>query len=177
MKTTNKILFSLIFGFTSLLMLNSCTDDPITNSVQTPGSLTVSATTSSYKGHYAPDHVLAIWVESSAGTFVKSLQVNAASRKQYLTNWYKATSSGNTTDAITGATLSSHGTRNCTWNGKDKSGNEVGDGIYKLCVEFTEDNGTGKFESFTFNKGTVVDTQTPAAKSGISVGTLKWTPN
>lgn len=177
MKATNKNLFLLILGFIFLLIFPSCTEDPITNSVKTPGSLVLTATTSTYNGQYAPSHVLAIWIESSTGTFVKSLQVNAASRKQYLTNWYKSTSSGNTTDAITGATLSKHGTSNCTWNGKDKSGNDVGDGIYKLCIEFTENNGTGKFVSFTFNKGTVVDTQTPAAKSGISIGTLKWTPN
>jgi len=172
--------FSILLALASILFFNSaCTsgNDPIDNSVKTPGSLSVTATTSTYSGDYAPSHVLAIWVESSSGTFVKTLMVYAASRKQHLSDWLSATKSGNTTDAITGATLNSHGKRNCTWNGKNASGNEVGDGAYRVCVEYTESNSGSKIARFPFTKGTAADSQTPASASGVSNVSLKWTPN
>lgn len=177
---TQKRNFFILLTAVCMLFINSaCTpaNDPIDNLVKTSGSLSVTATTSTYNGNYAPSHVLAIWVESSSGTFVKSLMVYAASRKEHLSDWLSATKSGNTTDAITGATLNSHGTRNCTWNGKDASGNEVGDGTYKVCVEYTESNSGSKLAKFAFTKGTATDSQTPASASGVSNVTLKWTPN
>lgn len=158
------------------LFLTSCTEDPINSATKTAGTLAVSTTTSSYNGNYAPTHVLAIWVESSTGTFVKTLVCKAAARKQYLSNWYNATSSGNCMDALTGATINNHGSVSCSWNGTDASGAVVGDGTYKVCMEFTEDNGTGKFASFTFTKGTAADTQSPSAKNNFSNVSLKWTP-
>ena len=173
-----KSLFSIVFLALISFVYTSCTssNDPINNSVKTSGALSVSATTSTYNGSYAPQHVLAIWVESSSGTFVKSLLVNAAARKQYLTNWYDATSSGNSTDAVTGATLRSHGSRTCSWDGTDVSGNVVGDGTYNVCMELTQNNGTGKFASFTFTKGTASDSQTSLSKTNFSNVSLAWTP-
>lgn len=175
---TKKLFFSIFALLSALFLFNACsTNDPdINNTVKTSGNLTVKLTTSTYKGEYSPQHVLAIWVESNGGTFVKSLKVGAAERKQYLTNWLKATSSGNTTDAVTGATLRSHATHNLTWDGTDTSGAIVGDGTYKVCVEYTEDNRTGKYTTFTFAKGTSADSQSPAAASGVSDVLLTWTP-
>lgn len=157
---------------------NPGTNDPGTSSTspKTAGSLAVSLTTSSYKGDYAPKHVVAVWITNNSGTFVKTLLLNAAARKQHLTNWMSATSTGNTTDAVTSATLSSHGVRTCTWNGTDVSGNVVADGTYKLCMEFTESNGTGKFASFAFDKDGSAHQLTPAATSNFSDISIKWTP-
>jgi len=146
-------------------------------SANTPGTLAVTIATSTYNGPYAPKHVLAIWVANNAGTFVKSLMVYAAARKPDLTNWLSATSVGNTTDAITGATLSSHGTRSCTWNGTNVSGTVVANGAYQLCVEYTESNGTGKLATFTFTKGTTATTVAASTLSGVSLSVLNWTPN
>jgi len=160
----------------TVFVLSACsTDDPIDSAVKTDGSLSVSVTTTTYNGKYTPRHVLAIWVESSAGTYVKTLLANAAARKQYLTNWLSS-SSGNTTDAVTGATLNSHGTRTCTWDGTNVSGTTVGDGDYKVCMEFTENDGTGKYATFTFTKGTNNDTQSTASKSNFTDVNLQWTP-
>jgi len=163
---------------TTLISLSACstTEDPIDNAVKTDGSLTVKATTSSYQGEYAPSHVVAIWVESSSGTFVKTLLAKAAVRKQYLTNWTKS-SGGNTTDAVTGATVNNHTSYTVTWNGKNASGTTVGDGTYNVCVEFTESNGTGKYATFSFTKGIAADSQSPAAKSNVSNVTMTWTPS
>jgi hypothetical protein len=177
MLTSKKIIISLSL---ITLLASACTtsaNDPvINNSVKTPGSLSVSATTTTYNGTFAPRHVLAIWVESSSGTFVKTLLEDGRQRQYYLSNWYNATTSGSTIDAITDATLSSHGTKTCTWNGKDVGENVVGDGSYQICMEFTEHDGTGKFARFTFTKGTTASTLTPAGQSNFSAVSLKWTP-
>ena len=175
-----KLIPALAFVILSAgIFITSCTStvDPINSAVKTPGSLAVSTTTTTYNGKYTPRHVLAIWIESSTGTFVKTLMVKAQARKQYLTNWLSSTSSGNSTDAITGATLNSHGARSCIWDGTDASGNVVGDGTYKVCMELTENDGTGKFSSFTFTKGTTTDTQAPADKTSFTNVSIVWTPN
>ncbi|MBN2766893.1 MAG: DUF2271 domain-containing protein [Bacteroidia bacterium] len=169
-----KIFFALLVAFT----FTACTtNDPIIdNQVKTDGALTVQLTTSTYNGEYSPEHVLAIWIESNNGTFVKSLKVGAAERKKYLTNWLGSTSSGNTTDAVTSATLRNHVTHNLNWDGTDVKGAVVGDGSYKLCVEFTEDDRTGKYTTFAFTKGVEKDQQTPSAVSGVSNVQITWTP-
>ena len=162
-----------------ILMLSACTaanDPTINNSVKTSGTLAVSTATTSYSGQYAPRHVLAIWVESNSGTFVKTLRINGNQYRTWLSSWYNSTSTGSTTDATTGATLTSHGTLTCSWNGKDVNENVVGDGSYKVCMEFTESDATGKFAYFNFTKGTTADTQTPAAQSNFSSVSIKWTP-
>lgn len=164
-------------SFTFFMMACSSNDPVINNSVKTSGKLSVSVTASAYKGKYTPRHVMAVWVESTSGTFVKTLVAKAAERREYLTNWLKATSSGNTTDALTGATLNSYSAMSCSWDGTNVSGSVVGDGAYNLRVEYTEDNSTGKIASFPFTKGATVDVQTPAAASGVTVGELTWTPN
>ena len=176
-----KAFFTLIAFLGFSFFFNACTtttNDPIiNNAVKTPGALGIQFTTSTYKGEYAPDHVLAVWIESNSGTFVKSLLVKASERKQHLTNWLKSTSSGNTTDAVTGATLSSHGLINCNWNGTNTSSAVVGDGSYKLCVEYTESSsGSSKFASFTFDKATAASSSTPSGTAGISGITITWTP-
>jgi len=179
MNKKNKLKVSLLLIATlSFLVFSACTstNDPVNNTVKTTGTLTASVTTTTYNGNYAPRHVLAIWIESSTGTFVKSLKVYGSARRQYLTNW-NSNSSSNTTDAVTGATLNSHQKHSLSWNGTDKSGNVVGDGTYKLCVEYTENDGTGKMATFSFTKGTATDAQTPGNSSGVTGVSLNWSPN
>ena len=177
LKNNRLLLFlGIILIATACSKSSSTNNDPaIDNSVKTAGTLTVSTLTSTAGGGYAPNNVVAIWVESNSGTFVKSLLVYAATRKYDLTNW-TSNSSSNTTDAITGATQSSHAVRTCTWNGTNTSGTVVGDGVYKVCMELTDKNGTGNFSSFTFTKGTTASTQTPSNVSSFSNISIAWTP-
>lgn len=170
-------ILSLVFIFIGCNSSNTEPDPIINNTIKTIGKLDANLLTSTYKGKYAPKHVLAIWVESSSGTFVKSLVLNASTRKKYLTNWLDATSSGNTTDAVVGATLKNHAETSCTWDGTDINGKLVGDGSYNLKVEFTEENSKGKIASFPFAKGTSTDSQTQNTVSNITVNSLSWTPN
>lgn len=180
-----KKIFILLLLVVSLIFIdcgnnNSASDittDPIiNNTTKTSGTLSVSTLTSSAGGKYAPKNIVAIWVESSSGTYVKTLLAYANTYKRYLTNW--SSSSGyNTTDAVTGATVNSHTTRSCSWNGKDYNGNVVGDGTYKVCMELTDKDGTGNYHEFTFTKGTSSATLSPSNVSSFSNISIKWTPN
>lgn len=147
-------------------------------SAQTNGTLAVSVTTSSTGGNYAPRNVLAIWVEDSSGKFVKTLLAYAATRKTHLNTWEASTTAAgsvyNVTDAITGATQSSHGTRTCTWNGKDYNGNVVADGNYNLRMELTDKNATGNTALYTFTKGPANQTLSPANVASFSSVSIKW---
>jgi len=144
-------------------------------SAQTTGKLDVSVTTSATGGNYAPRNIVAIWIEDESGNFVKTLLAYAEKRIQHLNTWEKATSAKgsmyNRTDAITGATQSSHGTRTCSWNGTDYNKNLVADGKYYVCMELTDKNATGNFSKFEFTKGAgnSVSPQNVASFSSVSI--------
>jgi len=145
-------------------------------SANSTGTLTVSVLTVAPGGGYAPRNVVAIWIETNAGVFVKSMLVYANARKRDLSNWYSNTSSGSlpgsTLDAITGATQSSNTTRTCTWNGKDVSENVVIDGTYKVCMNIAD--GNTAFTSYTFTKGPAAMTLTPPNVTGFSNISISW---
>ena len=122
-------------------------------------------------GGYAPKNVVAIWIETNAGVFVKSLLVYANARKVDLTTWYP-NSAGNVVNAVTGATQSSNTTRTCTWNGTDVSGAVVLDGTYKVCMNIAD--GKTAAASFPFTKGTTAVTLTPANVTGFSNISISW---
>ena len=54
-------------------------------SAQTNGTLSVSVTTSSTGGNYAPRNIVAIWIEDSSGKLVKTLLAYAKEWKV----WHK----------------------------------------------------------------------------------------
>lgn len=117
----------------------------------TPGTVNFSVTTLSNNTGYSPKHVLAIWIEDSEGNFVKTLKVRADKRKQYLYTWNEK-SSGNTTDAVTGATLSSHTSHAVSWDCTNTSGATVNDGIYKVYIEYTPEHAQGPIASVELTK-------------------------
>lgn len=147
---------------------------------QTPGTLTVTATTSSAGGNYAPKNIVAMWIEDDQGNWVKTLLAYAATRKTHLNTWEAATTAAgspfNTVDAITGATKTTHGTRTCTWNGTDVNGTVVADGNYKVWMELTDKNGTGNFSSFSFTKDTHTVNLTPLNVPSFSSISIVWEP-
>ncbi len=124
---------------------------------QTDGTVTFSVRTVSNGGEYTPEHVLAIWLETSSGTFVRTFKVRAADRIQKLFTW-KIASAFNTTDAITGATLTSHTTHSITWNCRNLSNVLVPDGNYRIRVEFTEDDFQGPVANYSFTKNNTSQT-------------------
>lgn len=151
-----------------------------TISAQTTGTLSVEVTTSSAGGEYAPRNVLAIWVEDSSGDFVKTLLAYANARRTHLNTWEASTteagSAFNVTDAISGATQSSHGERTAQWNGTDYNGTVVPDGEYRLRMELTDKNETGNTASFTFTKGATAQTLSPEDAPSFSSISISWAP-
>ncbi|MDP4267901.1 MAG: DUF2271 domain-containing protein, partial [Bacteroidota bacterium] len=150
--------------------------DPTTPTNPTSGTATIKFTTSSLGGNYDPEHVLAVWITDSKGNFVKTLELNAATRKQYLTGW-AASSAYNTVDAVTGPTLLDHTSHVVTWNGLDFDGNPVADGNYIVNIEFTDDIATGISQTIPFTKGTQSQHLTPADQSNFTSMDLQWTPS
>jgi len=140
-------------------------------SANSTGTLSVSVLTVSLGGQYSPKNVVAIWIETNAGVFVKSLLVYANARKSDLTTWYP-NSGGNVVNATTGATQSSNTTRTCTWNGTDVGGAVVVDGTYKVCMNLAD--GKNAFSSFAFTKGTAAVTLSPANVTGFSSISINW---
>jgi hypothetical protein len=167
----NSLIMSMILSF----MLSCTTTNPPADTSSTSPGLTVSTLTTTTNGQYAPKNIVAIWVENSSGTFVKSLLVNASQRKSHLTKWISS-SKGNITDAITSATRSSHGVVKAVWNGTDTSGKIVANGTYKICMELTENASTGTYSTFNFTKGIAAETQTPAQATGFASIGIKWIP-
>lgn len=147
---------------------------------QTEGDLTVSVSTSEVGGSYAPRNIVAIWVEDDAGNFVKTLLAYAATRITHLNIWQASTVAAGTefnrVDAITGATRTSHGTRNCSWDATDYTGTLVPDGTYNLFMELTDRNDTGNYSSFPFVKDGNASSQTPADVLSFSAISINWEP-
>ena len=144
---------------------------------QTTGQLTVTVTTSSTDVGFAPNNIVAVWIQDNSGKFVKTLLAFADAQTARLTNWVTATPVGNTTDATTGATQTEHGTRTCTWNGTNVSKAIVADGTYTVKMEMAESNSGSRVGTFTFEKGPNAITLTPTNIPSFSNINITWTPN
>lgn len=101
--------------------------------------LSVQWRTRSYGGEYSDENVGAAWVERDDGTFVRTLMVWAAVRREHLVRW-QAGADGDVVDAVTGATRGSHRSSEVTWDLRDAQGATAGPGAYRLWLEFTEDD-------------------------------------
>lgn len=146
---------------------------------QTDGSVAFSVTTSNPGHEYDPRNIMAIWVTTDSGGFVKTLKKRAASRQQYLYQWIAGTGQ-NTVDAITGATLNSHQTHNVTWDCRNTSGAVVADGVYEIRVELTGKNGQGPYtpaNHIQFIKGAAPATVNPGNTSIFSSMQVDYTPS
>jgi hypothetical protein len=128
-------------------------------------SLSVTVTTVTNNGQYSPRNIGAIWISKNNDMFVKTLAIWARSRISRLTLWNSVTSSagqnGNTVDAITGATLSSHQTHRASWNCTNTSRVVVPDGSYRVHFEMTDKNSAGPQTSIDFTKGPMPFSVTP----------------
>ena len=124
---------------------------------------------------YSPNHVLAVWVEDSNGKYVRTLLLNAKTRKTYLYKW-NVNSGGDVTDAVTGATISTHKEHTVTWDLKDYAKNAVQAGTYKLCIEMTSENKQGPYSEIGFTVGGAAYTSNPANLSNFTNISLAYNP-
>ena len=144
---------------------------------QTSGSLSFSVTTTEPPGNYSGVHVFALWIEDASGNFIKTKMRYAQSRIQYLNVWINQ-SNYNVTDAITGPTIGTHGTKTITWNATDVSGTLVPDGTYHVWMQMSDKNSAGPTHSVTFVKGpTPISNQTFSNSGNFTNITLSWTPS
>lgn len=135
-------------------------------SVAAAGTLNVAFDTTPNGGNYAPDNVVSVWIESSAGAFVKTIGRWANRRRTSLVAWTAASGAADA-DAVSGATRLNHATRlTVTWDLKNRAGVEVPDGTYTIRMELADRNSTTAAQNhqgtFTFVKNTTGSTQTTA---------------
>lgn len=115
---------------------------------------------------YGPSNVVVAWIEDTNGIFIKTLGRWGTTRAPDLVFWIIA--SGFDADAVMGATRSTYGNLNVSWDFKDKSGVEVPSGTYVLKLELTENdapplNGAHtNLGSFQFQKNGVSGVKTLA---------------
>ncbi|MDP2422727.1 MAG: DUF2271 domain-containing protein [Bacteroidales bacterium] len=146
---------------------------------QTAGTLTFTVTTINYSAPYSPTHILAIWISNENVQWIKTRKFMAQNPiyKQYLTNFRNTTSGTyNAIDAITGPTIPNHISHTVYWDGKDVNGNLVSDGNYRVYIEFTSANATGKLHFLQFVKGPLEQTLNPASQPNFTNMSLKWSP-
>jgi len=181
------ILFIGIITVFSLNAVNAQTEVAKAPTIQTDGVLTCTFT-QTVSG--ATKNVIAVWIEDNSGNFVRTRAKYTNEEVEHLPTW-RAKSSQNVVDAITGATLTgssnptAFGSKTITWNGKTGaigSFTTVNDGDYKVWVETAWANGTpsnqhGDIQSFVFTKGTSTDHRVVASAGSYFTNiTLDWVP-
>lgn len=146
---------------------------------QTSGTFSFSVTTTS-TGGYSPSHLIAIWIENAATSFIKTkIKYSSPDNYDHLATWVNK-SGQNVTDAVSGATLTSHGTLTFLWNGTNVGGTLVPDGAYFVWLEMAWGSSlsTGKtVNSYAFTKGPAVVHLTPPNTTNFLSMVLDWTPS
>jgi len=154
---------------------------------QTAGTLTFTYTQAAASAS-ATKNVMAVWIENSAGTFIKTkMRYWGNSTNDHLPSWVSK-SAQNLTDATSGATRtvstipSAFGSKTISWDGTNVSGAIVPDGNYNIFVESSycnpepANNQHWIITSFSFTKGTTAVHLTPTGPVNFSGITLDWVP-
>ena len=187
MKPIKKLLLKGTIIVASFFSVSSLT-------AQTFGTLTFTFTESPQATTYVGNakHVLAVWIQTGAGAFVKTkLRYAGGGTWDHLPAWAAQasctggtciSSSCNTLDGTTGATRSAWLTYTVTWDGKmgaAATGTLQPDGVYQIAIQSTWDHGTAgtALTTYTFTKGPSVDHQTPANTANLTNVTLNWQPS
>jgi hypothetical protein len=146
-----------------------------------PGAtgLTITVTTSANGGNYAPKNIVAVWIERQ-GTFIKTIDRWAATRKQHLVAWTAAAGAADA-DAVSGATRANHTTPlSITWDLTDRAGAVVPDGTYTIRMESADANSAQATQNhqgtFTFVKGPQPQAQIGLTSNGFTNTSITFTP-
>lgn len=171
--------------FKIALIVIFCLSSLITFS-QTTGTLNFTFTCPKHtSGNYESDgrYALAVWIETSTGTFVKTkiinwggMNSNTGNHLGTATGWM--TKSGmNVVDATSGATSTNFTARTVTWNGTNAAAAVVTDGAYRVAIQETWGHQTNTVIRYiNFTKGTATDAQIPAADTNFTGISLNWSP-
>ncbi len=144
------------------------------------GTLKITATTTTKGGEFAPNNVVAVWVESEAGAFVKTIDRWSQVRTASLLDW-TAKAGAADTDSVSGASRLNHNTPlSITWKLKDRAKQPIVDGTYTIRMESTESNAVSQADNnegtFTFIAGAAPQLQTGLASGGFTNVTIEFTP-
>jgi hypothetical protein len=112
----------------------------ITVSTSDPGS-----------GGWGAEHDIVMWIQSSAGTFIKTFgrwggDYGGADLPVWITK-----KTVNTVDGTTGATLTTYGSVNATWNLTNTSGARVANGTYLYCIELSNQHNNSRYVAGRIN--------------------------
>jgi hypothetical protein len=143
-------------------------------------TLQVTVTTTPRGGTYAPQNVVAIWIENQAGTFVKTIGRWANVRREHLVAWTQKAGPADA-DAVSGATRLNHtASLTLSWNLQDRQNALVPDGTYTVRMELADQNSTTAGQNhqgtFTFVKGGEPQIQTGLTNGGFTNVSLTFTP-
>lgn len=165
----------VVFSVLSLLALGVLASPAIAQ-----GSLTVTYTTQSHGGPYAPAHVVSAWVEDANGTFVRTINRWAGVRRQHLVAWTQKAGAADA-DAVSGATRISHTQPlTATWDLRNRQGQVIPDGTYTIRMELADSNASQPLQNaqgtFTFTKSAAGSTQTGLANGGFTNVSITHAP-
>ena len=170
------------FGVATLLLL-MVTAAP---DAEAKGSVQVTFTTTTSGGNYAPNNVVAAWIQNGAGVHQRTVGLWSVVRTQHLVAYRAAAGLNDSNqlpaDAVSGASRTSYqGALTVTWNLRDKAGNVVPDGTYTIRLELADENSTTAGQNnqgtFTFVKGPNPQMQTGLANGGFTGVTVDYDPN
>lgn len=149
------------------------------------GAVSITFTSSpAPTSNYAPNNVLAVWIEGPGGTFVKTIDRQALARVQHLVAW-QAKAGANDQDAVTGATRVGYAAQTVTWNLQNKQGQVVPDGTYTIRLELAQSNAgpppgnpaANNQGTFTFVKGPNPQVQNGLSSGGFTNVTINYDAN
>ena len=170
-------------------------------SAQTTGTLTFSfnqPVPTSPAPTYTGYCVTAVWIENSAGAFIKTKMRYVGSNTSDHLPTFAVKAGGtasnalaatvNVTDAATGATRKNtttptgFGTKSFVWDGKNvvgaTNGTTVADGVYKIWIESTwVDSGANNHQelsSYSFTKGPTSATTTAVGDTYVNTIVMNW---
>ena len=152
-----------------------------TSRVEARGAVTITYTGSTPPlATYAPNNVVAAWIEGPGGTFIKTIDRQSLVRTQHLVAW-QAKAGNVDMDAVSGATrVTLNQPVTATWNLLDKQGQPGPDGTYPIRLELAPGNantaGQNNQGTFTFVKGPAAQTQTNLANGGFTNVMITYDP-
>ncbi len=144
------------------------------------GTLTATFTTTPNGGQFAPNHVVAVWVEGPGATFVKTIGRWSATRTSSLIAWRTLAGVADV-DAVSGATINSHAAPlTLTWDLKDRNATVIPDGTYTVRMELADSNASTAAQNhqgtFTFVKGATAQMQSALTNGGFTNVSLNFDP-
>jgi hypothetical protein len=162
---------------------NRCDPPGIIGAPGTEGTMTVTFTTTSIPGLYAPRNCGAVWIEDSLLFFVRTIELWTAERAMSLVQWNsRACHVSDTTvtapDVVTSATLDKPATHSIKWDTKDFRGKVVPDGVYTLWMQVAVNEifPEGPFMTIPVTKGPTPFAVKPPDMDGFKDIQITYTP-